>query len=159
MGYLSATGVELNGMLPERLQVTPTSTPDFTSAQAFINGISAELDSAAAHAGYVTPISSTASYAYGLMQNFVGYGAAWRVLSVMMPNQGGPKDKVELSSVYRDAFLRALAGLEDGSISLIGAPEEGGGTNQGRLLPRSYYTSNPGASTGIIPQVSIDQVF
>lgn len=159
MAYLSATGAELNGMLPAKLHVTATSTPDYTAAQSFINGISAELDSAAAKAGYVTPISSTASYAYGLMQNFVGYGAAWRVLSVMMPNQGGPKDKVALSEQYHDAYVTALAGLRDGSISLIGAPEEGGGTNQGRLLPRSYFTSNPNASTGIIPQVGIDQVF
>lgn len=159
MAYLSATAGELNMMLPERLRVTGSSVPDITSAQTFINGISAELDSAAAHAGYTTPISSTASYAYGLMQNYTGYGAAWRVLSVMMPNQGGPKDTVQLSSTYRDAFERALAGLRDGTITLMGAAEQGGGVNAGRLLPRSYYTSNPNASTGIIPRVDIDQVF
>lgn len=157
MGYLNAT--ELNPNLPGRLELTPTSTPDLTGAMSFINGISAELDSAAAHAGYVTPISSTASYAYGLMQNYTVYGAGWRVLSVMMPNQGGPKDTVQLSSVYRDAYERALEGIRDGTISLIGAEETGGGTNQGRILPRSFSTSNPDATSGVTPQVTMGQIW
>lgn len=157
MGYLSAT--ELNPNLPGKLEVTASSAPDYSGAQLFINGISAELDSAAAHAGYVTPIGSVASYAYGLMQNYAMYGAAWRVLSVMMPNQGGPSDKTSLAEIYHDAYDRALAGLRDGSISLIGAPEQGGGVNEGRVLPRSYSVSNPGATSGVLPRVTMNQEF
>lgn len=155
MGYLNAT--ELNPNLPGRLEVTASSTPDITSAQTIITGISAELDSAAAHAGYITPISSTASYAYDLMRNYTVYGAGWRVLSVMMPNQGGPKDKVALSEQYHDAYENALEGIRNGTITLIGAPEIGGGTDQGRILPRSYSRSNPDATSGVTPQVTMGQ--
>lgn len=155
MAYLSATLGELNYLLPGRLEVTASSTPAVPAAQAIINGISAELDSAAAAAGYSVPVSTIASYAYGLLQNYAGLGAAWRVLSVMMPNQGGPKDVVALSSQYRDSYERALEQLRAGTLVLTGAARDDDGSSGGRILPRSYSTSNPGATSGVTPQVTM----
>lgn len=155
MAYLSATLGELDYLLPGRLEVTASSTPGIPAAQTIINGISAEIDGAIAQAGYTVPVSSTASYAFGLLQNYAALGAAWRVLSVMMPNQGGPKDQVVLASQYRDAYERALEQLRTGAIVLTGAPRDDDGASGGRILPRSYSTSNVGATAGVVPQVTI----
>jgi hypothetical protein len=158
MGYLAAT--ELNPNLPSRFHVTASGPgPNLTEALVMINGISAELNAAAAQAGYTVPIPTTSPGAYSLLQQYTAYGAGWRVLSVQMPNQGGPKDHEVLSSTYRDAYMSALQGLREGVIVLSDAPQDSSGTSGGRILPRSYSTSNAGATVGVVPQVSISQVF
>lgn len=158
MGYITIP--ELNPNLPSRLQVTASSAGPHASAGVLkvIAGISAELDAAAAHGGYTVPITASSPNAYELLQQYTVYGAGWRVLSVAMPNMGGAKDVLALSTQYHDAYDAALAGLKDGSIILSDAPQDTTGAG-GRILPRSYSTSNSSATVGVVPQVSIAQEF
>lgn len=155
MAYLSAT--ELNPNLPSRLQITASTNPAIASGIVqIITQISAEIDSAAAEGGYTVPISPTTSpNSYSLLQQYAVYGAGWRALMVQLPNQGGVKDHEQLSSVYRDAYNNAMAMLRAGQLVLPDAPHDTSGTSGGRILPRSYSTSNVGATTGVVPQVTI----
>lgn len=155
MAYLNAT--ELNPNLPSRLQITASTNPAIAGGVAsIISQISAEIDSAAAAGGYTVPISPTTSpYAFSLLQMYAVYGAGWRALMVQMPNQGGVKDREQLSSVYRDRYEEALVLLRAGQLTLTDAPHDTSGTSGGRILPRSYSTSNPGATAGVTPQVTI----
>lgn len=153
--YLSAT--ELNPNLPSRLQITASTNPAIASGIVqIIAQVSAEIDSAAAEGGYAVPISPTSSpNSYSLLQQFAVYGAGWRALMVQMPNQGGVSDKEQLSSVYRQEYDRAIAMLRAGQLVLTDAPHDTSGTAGGRILPRSYSTSNVGATVGVVPQVTM----
>lgn len=154
MAYLVAS--EINPHLPGRLAVTASSTPNLTDLSVYIAGVSAELDSAAAQGGYALPIASPGSpESFSLLQMFSIYGVGWRALNVMMPNQGGPKDLTSLATRYHDDYERALQMLRDGTLILSDAPHDDSGTSGGRILPRSYSTSNVGATVGVVPQVTI----
>jgi hypothetical protein len=116
--------------------------------------ISAELDSAAAAAGYAVPISTTATAAYGQMQLLTVRGAGCHTLRVIFP--GSEAGKMPLADTYCAAYAEALKMLRAGDYILIGAPP--GPEGQGRELPRSYSTSNPLATSGVDPQATMDWV-
>lgn len=161
MAYISAT--ELTQFLPQNVNITPTSAP-LTDVEVLtiIGEISAELDSAAAAAGYAVPLtppaSGGASSAFLQMQRWTKMGAGWQVLGIIFPSlPGAAGGGNSLASDYRDAYQAALLALRKGETPLVGAPtDESGG---GRELPRSYSTSNPCATAGVVPQIEIDRVW
>ena len=156
MPYITAS--ELTVALPQNITITPTSLP-LTQGEvgSLIAEVCAELDSAAAAAGYAVPIDPTATVAYAQMQRWTRQGAGAAVLGVLFPNMGGPGGQTTLADQYRAAYQAALLALRKGDLPLVGAGEDTG--SGGRELPRSFSTSNPGASTGIAPHVTLDTVY
>ena len=153
MAYLEAS-VWLPELIPPLPTVTGSSTPlNVGEVGTIIARVSGEIDSAAAQAGYAVPISTTAT-GYLAIQSIAEYGAGWKVLRRFMPNQGGPGGNIGLAGEYRDAYMTALAALRSGDLPIIGAALDTSG--QGRELPRSYSTSNPGATAGVVPLVDLD---
>lgn len=140
MPYVSAT--DLVGLLPGMPTITASSTPLTMGEVGSITArISAELDGAAAAAGYAVPVSTTATTAYLQMEDANVLGAGWRVLGRIYPNLGGPSDKMKLATEYRDAYRDFLKALRAGTAILVGAGEETG--TGARELPR--YTSTASA--------------
>jgi hypothetical protein len=82
---------------------------------------------------------------------------AGKYLERSFPNQGGPGGNVGLASEYRDAYMSALAALRKGEMPILGAALDTSG--QGRELPRSYSTSNPSATAGVVPLIDLDYDF
>lgn len=155
--YLNAT--ELTLLLPQNIDIGASTLPlALGEITTMITEIEAELDSAAAVAGYAVPVSSSATSGFALMQKWTRDGAAARVLGVLFPGMGGPGASGTLASEYRAAYQAALAALRKGEMALVGAAEDTTGTGV-RELPRSYSTSNSGATTGILPHVTLDTVF
>lgn len=118
-----------------------------------IEQISVEIDGAAAAGGYAVPISSTATAAWSQVQLLAVRGAAWMVLDTLYPSMR-PGDTSSTAKDYRDAYMAALERLRKGDMLLVGAPEDT--TGAGRQLPRSYSTSNPGATSGVVPLIGMD---
>lgn len=132
--------------------ITPSSRPLNIGAVATIcEQISVELDGAAAYAGYGVPIPSTATQAYSQMQLLMVRGAAAHVLNVFYPAMG-QADKSSLAGDYEKAYQAALVQLRAGQMPLIDAPFGAKGTQ----LPRSFSTSNPTATSGVVPHFGMD---
>jgi hypothetical protein len=102
---------------------------------------SAELDAAAAAAGYGVPIATTATGAYAQMQQAAQAGAAWLVLRDVFPNVSGTADRSSIASEYRDAYRGFLKMLREGTVPLVGAAQDTG--TSGRQLPRSRGIATP----------------
>jgi hypothetical protein len=152
MPYLSATPVV--DLLPGVPTVTGSSIPLTTSEVAtIIARVSAEVDSALAGAGYAVPVDPGAS-GYAFVQEICNYGTSWKVLRAFFPNLGGPGGNLGLASEYRDAYQTALAAIRAGTETIVGAALDTSG--QGRNLLRSYSTSNPEATAGVMPHIDMD---
>jgi len=152
--YLAAT--ELTLLLPAGPSIGASTMPlTLGETGSIIAEISAELDGAAAKAGYAVPVSSTATSAYAQLQHWTRLGAAAQVLGIIYPNLGGPGGQVTLAKTYQDAYQAALTMLRKGEVSLVGAAGDTSGA--GRELPRSYSTSNPAATVGVLPTIDMDR--
>jgi hypothetical protein len=155
--YLAAT--ELSLLLPAGPSIGASTAPlTLGETGSIIAEIEAELDGAAAKAGYAVPVSSVATSAYAQMQLWTRLGAGAQVLGIIYPNLGrGGGGAMPLAQTYREAYEAALKMLRKGEIVLVGAGEDTSGA--GRELPRSYSTSNPAATVGVEPQIDMDRVF
>jgi hypothetical protein len=149
MGYVSAT--ELAIVLPAIVgTITGSSVPlTIGEVATVVEQIAAELDSAAA-GHYSVPIPSTATSAFEQMQLLNIRGAAWMTLRTIFPRDS--EGQSALADDYRDAYMMPLKALRDGDLVLIGATD----TSTGRELPRSYSTSNPLATSGVVPLIGMD---
>lgn len=154
MGYVGAT--EMNPFLPAGVTLSGSSVPiALGDVASYIIEISAELDGVAAAKGYAVPIPTTATTAYAQIQLAAKNGVAGWVMQTLFPNLGGPADKTSLAGEYRQAYKDFRDALRTGDLSLVGAPADSG--SQGRVLPRSFSTSNQTAdNSGASSMVSIN---
>jgi hypothetical protein len=129
MGYIDAT--TLSRFMPQRLELTATSIPDIDTTDLICDAISAELDAAALRGGWAVPIASGATGAFNVMRLYAQYGAGWHVLEQRL---GDGNTAVSRAVEYRDAYLRAIAALEQGTMQLPGADHAG---SDERVLPLS----------------------
>jgi hypothetical protein len=154
--YLTAT--ELIVLLPAGPSIGASTRPvNVGETGSVIAEIEAELDGAAAKAGYAVPISTSATVAFAQMQHWARMGAGAAVLDIIFPSISGPGGGVTVADHYRQAYQDALRALRRGETVLIGAAEDPSGA--GRELPRSYSTSHPGATVGVEAQIDIDRVW
>lgn len=154
--YIGAS--ELSLILPANVSIGTNTQPlTLGEVASVIVEVSAELDSAAAAAGYAVPVSTAATSAYAQMQRWCKQGAGAAVLGIIFPNLGGPGARSSLADDYRTAYRDALKALRKGEMPLIGASP--GAAGEGRELPRSYSTSNPTATAGVLPTLDLDSVF
>lgn len=157
MPYLNAS--ELSLLLPQNIDIGASTAPlAYGEVTRLIWEVEAELDSAAAVAGYAIPVSSTATSAFTLMQKWTRDGAAARVMQILFPNMGGPGGQTSLAADYRAAYQAALVSLRKGESVLPGAADDASGSV--RALPRSYSTTaGSSATTGVAPHVTLDTTF
>lgn len=158
MPYLNATEL----ILPAHATITGSSVPNLAGVASMIAEVESELNAAAAAAGYqvplVSPASGGASIAYDQVVGLTKKGVTARVLSIVFPNlPGGPGTRTSLGDAYRKEYQDALDQIRAGKLPLVGAGVDSG--DQGRQLPRSYSTSNSGASSGIVSQVTVGMEF
>lgn len=159
MPYLSATA-DVAPLLPRSVPTfTPTSVPlTLTDLDTIIRRVSAEVDGAAAGAGYSVPVPSTATQAWTQVQQLAFTGVAWQVLRTVFPGQGGTGDRNSQADDYRIAYMEGLKALRRGETALVGAPGDASETN--RALPRSAETSGLDvAAGGASPMARMDMVF
>ena len=161
MPYLVAS--EYGGQLPGVATFTGSSTPlSLGEVATIIARVSAEIDGAAAAAGYAVPIAPPASggptAAYAQLETIAEYGAGWKILRGVFPNMGGPGDKNSLATEYKQAYQDALKALRDGKLALVGAAETSG--TEGRELARSFETTH-GTIDGhaASPMMSLEREF
>lgn len=159
--YIGAT--ELTLILPAGVSIG-TNTSPFTIGEAasVIVEISAELDAAAAAAGYAIPIAPPASggptVGYAQMVGLAKKGVGAVILRTLFPNVGNaPGGRSTLADQYAKAYDDALKMLRKGELPIVGAGGDTSGT--GRELPRSYSTTNPNATAGVLPTIDLDSVF
>lgn len=131
MGYWVAT--DLAQYLPQPVigsyLVTASSFPvNASQFQEIVNEVSAEFDMAAAKAGFITPIPTTAAAAYLAVKAIVRDGATADLLRIIYT---GPNSKYADS--YQAAFDKAMAAISAGDLPLPGAPPDPAA--DGRLLP------------------------
>lgn len=154
MAYLSAT--DWVQSLPGIPTITGTSIPlNMSEVATVIARTSAEIDSAAAQAGYTVPIASCLGLSE--IEQICEYGAGWKVLRTFFPNVGGPGGSISLASEYRTAYRDAIRALRTGEMPIIGAAKDT--SEVGRNLPRSFATSDPIATAGVVPHFDMDQEF
>jgi hypothetical protein len=140
--YVSATDITL----PAGVRVSTNSSP-LTLGQvgSICYEVSAELDAAAAAAGYNVPVLSPASAgptgAYAQLVGYAKSGVGCKVLRLYFPNVTGTQDRSSLASDYCKEYRDALAGIRDGSLPLVGAGSSPGET--GRLLPKGSGNASP----------------
>lgn len=155
MVYVAAT--ELTSVLPIAVTIHATSTPlSYGDVASICAEVSAELDAAAAAAGYSVPVATTVS-GYAQMVGYTKTGAAARVLAVYAPNlPGGERDGI--AGRYQTRFDKVLDRIAKGQIVIVGAGSDPDGGS--RELGRSFETSNPGdARGGASPVLSVHQEF
>lgn len=143
--YIDASALRL----PNGITLAASSRPlTLTQVGSIIFQVSAELDGAAAAAGYAVPIAPPASGgptgAYAQMQQYAQAGAGWLVLRDVFPNVSGTADRTSLASEYRDAYRSALKMIRDGTTPLVGAAVDTG--SGGRQLPRGRGNASPAIS-------------
>lgn len=151
MPYLTAS--DLAVLLPVQSGGSPlltaSSNPNMIDANVILGQVSAELDAAAAKAGYTIPVGTAATGAFAQLAMYARWGAGYQVLQLM--TQYG-RESPALAAEYRSAYENALEMLREGNVPLVGAGRDN--TETSRSLPRSYYTSNPGSVVG--PQITMD---
>lgn len=160
MAYVGAS--ELVTFMPQNLTFTASSSPlTLGEVDVILGEISAELDAAAARGGYLVPLAPAASggatEAYQVMQRWTKLGAGAQVMGIIFPNLGGPGATNTLARDYLNAYNAALVGLAAGKIAIPGAPTDTGEIS--RELPRSWSTSNTGATVGVVPHFDTSTVF
>lgn len=152
------TAAELVHLLPAGPTIGDSTRPlTIGEVGTIIYEISAELDGAAAIAGYTVPVTPTTAPGWAQMQHWTRLGAGAQVLGIIYPNLGGPGGQSSLAKTYQDAYAAALRALRKSEIVLVGAAEDT--TGEGRELPRSYSTSNPTATVGVTPTIDMDSEF
>lgn len=156
MAYIGAT--ELTGLLPNAVPtLTGSSRPLNMGAIATIcERVSVELDTAAAIAGYVTPIPTTATQAYGQMALYNSWGAACRTLQLIFPG-GGNSSEMPLAQDYCNDFRAVLDRLREKQEILVGAPFDD--TETSRELARALSISDPAATSGVLAQAQVGMRF
>jgi hypothetical protein len=118
--------------------------------------VSDELNGAAAAAGYAIPIPTTATQAYAQMALYNLYGAGCFTLRTIFPG-GAPGGEMLLANDYCAQYQGVLAALMSGDLILPGAVTDPGQGN--RELARSYSTSFPLATSGVVPQTEVGMRF
>ncbi len=143
--YLAAT--EATFVLPAPVPtITASSQPlSLGEIASWCDEIGAEVDAAAQAAGYAVPVPASAG-AYAQVRRIVRTGVLAEILGVLAPNVPGPGGKLTLASEYRRDYDETLRLIREGKLPLVGAAVAAGGA--GRELPRSFETSNPGATIG-----------
>ena len=157
MAYIGAT--ELSGLLPNAVPtLTASSRPlNIGEVATICERVSIELDTAAAISGYLTPIPTTATQAYGQMALYNSWGAACRTLQIIFPG-GGQSAEMPLAQDYCNDFRAVLDRLRTSDEILIGAPPDTSGT--GRELARSLsVTGDPTATSGAQAQAQVGMKF
>jgi hypothetical protein len=156
MAYIGAT--ELSGLLPNAVPtLTGSSRPlNMGEVATICERVSIELDTAAAIAGYLTPIPTTATQAYGQMALYNSWGAACRTLQVIFPG-GGNSAAMPLAQDYCNDFKAVLDRIRQSAEILVGAPTDPSET--ARDLPRSLSTSDPTATSGVQAQSQVGMKF
>lgn len=156
MAYIGAT--ELSGLLPNAVPTITASSRPLTIAEVatICERVSVELDTAAAVAGYVTPIPTTATQAYGQMALYTSWGAACRTLQIIFP--GGPAAEMPLAADYCNDYRAVLDRLRAKQEILVGAPPDD--TESSRQLARSLtVTGDTTATSGALAQAQVGMKF
>lgn len=150
MGDYIGTAAEISLVLPANVSIGTNTAPlTLGEVASMIVEVEAELNGAAAAAGYAVPISTAASYAYALMQRHTKNGVAAQALSVIFPNMGGPGAKSTSASEYRKAYEDFVKTLRQGKIALVGAGADSSGG--ARELPRSFEVSENVSPSPVLP--------
>lgn len=148
MPYIGATEVTL--VLPANVSIGTNTDPlTLGEVASIIFEVEAEVNSAAAAAGYGVPVSTESPYAFALMQRTVKRGAAAAVLGIIFPNMGGPGSRTPLASEYKDAYEATLDLIRTGHEPLIDAGAAGAGGS--RELARSFEVTNSISPSAVIP--------
>lgn len=156
MAYIGAT--ELSGLLPNAVPtLTGSSRPlNMGEVATICERVSVELDTAAAISGYITPIPTTATQAYGQMALYNSWGAACRVLQLVFP--GGQTAEMPLAQDYCTDFRNVLDRIRQNTEVLIGAPQDESETT--RQLARSLsVTGDSTATSGAQAQAQVGMKF
>lgn len=156
--YFGATEL----ILPAHVSIGTNTTPlNFGTVGTIIYEICAELDGAAAQAGYAAPIVPPASggptVGFGQMVGIAKKGVEARVLGFIFPNVPGAGPNASIVNDYRTEYMAALEAIRAGELPIVGATNSTGG--EGRQLPRSFSTSNPGATSGVCAQITVGEDF
>lgn len=156
--YLSATEL----VLPAHVSIGTNTSPNIGAVGSMIAEVQAELDSAMAIGGYTVPLLPPASggptTGYAQVVGITKKGVTARVLETVFPNlPGGPGSRTSIVADYRAEYQEALKQIRDGDLPIVGAPQATGET--GRLLPRSYSTTNTAATSGVDSQVTVGMEF
>jgi hypothetical protein len=143
--YLAASEVTL--MLPRAASITDSSVPlNLGEIATWCYEVGAEFDGAAAAVGYDVPLTPSYPAAYAQARGIVRDGVSCRIARVLMPNMPGSGQQVTVAEQWCRSYAVAMKALREGGLPLVDAPQDPGGG--GRELPRSYETSNPGATAG-----------
>ena len=155
--YISATDVTVT--LPAPATVGTNTVPlTLAEVATWCDEVGAEIDGAAAAAGYAVPISPSSTGAYAQVRRLAKTGVAAQILGVLAPNVPAAGGKMSLASEYRQAYETALERLREGKLPLVGATSESG--DGARELPRSFESSNVGATLGgASPMLSVHGYF
>jgi hypothetical protein len=157
MAYIGAT--ELSGLLPNAVPtLTGSSRPlNIAEVATICERVSVELDTAAAIAGYLTPIPTTATQAFGQMALYNSWGAACRTLQIIFPG-GGQSAEMPLAQDYCNDFRNVLDRIRASAEILVGAPTDPSETS--RSLARSLsVTGDPTATSGVQAQSQVGMKF
>lgn len=136
-GYWAASELAELAPRPGNMQILASSLPlGATNFQAMIAIVSAEFDAAAAKAGKIVPIPTTAAEAYLIAQGVVQNGALAKAFERVYT---GPDSK--FVDRYRVAYQTAIEAIGEGNMALPGAPDDPGQTT--RLLVQSAGIASP----------------
>ncbi len=156
--YMGAT--ELTTVLPAAVSIGTNTTPlTIAEIASMAAEISSELDSACQAAGYTVPVATTAG-AYAMLSRYCKDGVGAIVLGILAPNAPGVGGRLSLAGEFRARYEAALKMIREGKLPLPGASFDTTDGDGGRELPRSYETSNTGATwSGATPILSVGQDF
>jgi hypothetical protein len=149
--YLTPTSVA--PLIPGGLSAT--SNPNLTSVGSIIWAISAEVESAAAHAGYSVPIGTSAE-AFAQLGEVVKRGVLYQAGLIRFPGNG-PGTRTGFVDDFRRDYYRALEQIRDGDAPLIGATLDTSETVQ--ITGRSFSTSNAGEPERSEARITWNQEF
>lgn len=156
-GYFSATEL----VLPAHASIGASTVPmNYGNVASMIVEVDAELNAAAAAAGYLVPVVAPPSgptIGFAQMVSYAKKGVAARVLGNFFPKLPGPGAQSSIVDEYRKEYLAALDSIRNGDTPLVGVPHDASGA--GRELPRSYSTSNSTATSGVVSQMTVGKEF
>lgn len=116
------------------------SKPTATQAGVVIDGISAEIDSVLAGAGYTVPVT-TPSHFVAWLKLLNQFGAASAIIRSIFADKTGGSDtggEGGIEAYYAARYKDGLASLRNGSIIPPGLT-----SNAGYVAPSTYFTRNP----------------
>jgi hypothetical protein len=157
--YLAAT--ELTMILPQGATVGASTLPlNLGEVASMVVEVGEEVDGYLAAQGHTVPVG-TALAGFPAVQRIVKNGVAAEVLSILLPNVGGPGGRSPADR-FQKAYDDALKALKNGDMIIVGLGDDTGET--GRALPRSFTTSHPvsdlvgpnGYQTGASAMIPVD---